>query len=146
MAVSSGTPVSVVLRESANEPQTAFEVSYRIPGSRDKDGNVTTWHKYFDRGILISKQLVVEGRGNWNKSISTTSETEGWFLEVPDETGKKITVTEGYYNKKTIVIERHRINEAGFYRYTKTTTISALYVNGVYKSGITDFDSSDYSL
>lgn len=84
---------------------------------------------------LVSRVLTVESRGHLEKP----SVNEGNSSEV-------IAYDDMHYESKKVAIDIRRINEAGMWRVTKTVTITALYNNGVYRSGKTTFDAGDKTI
>lgn len=131
---------------SSPEPETHFIKNVPSLIVTDKDGNksVMGWRTFV--GKLHTKIMTVEARGYASKD------------EVPDLTGssKTLTATEtddngnivstDSFDEKTVTFDSQRINEADFWRITKTVTIRALYSNGVYIAGKTAFDDGDDSI
>lgn len=134
MASTSGGQISVVLKEGATEPQTAFDVMTKTPYITDSDGNVTSWHHQHWLGVLHTKQLIVEGRGYYRGNLPTIGSsctTEGWSILGKDDSGEEnVIVSEGSFHPRMVVIDGRRINEAGMWRITKTVTLKSLYING----------------
>lgn len=151
MAISHVDPISVKIREGASEPQQAFDVTTKTAHMTDATGNVTSWHYRHFVGDLHTKTLVVEGRGYHAgnlPALGSSVDTRGW--NITDGDGE--IATEGSFPAKTVVIEAHRINEAGMWRVTKTVTIKVLYVNGKKATdndgvvGVENFDAGDYEI
>lgn len=155
MAITSATPISFKIKEGASEPQQVFDVTTKTPYMTDADGNVTSWHYQHFVGDLHTKTLVVEGRGYSalnHPQPSSEVITKGWNITQEDEAGETVSVTEGSFTAKTVVVEGHRINEVGMWRVTKTVTIKVLYVNGVRAMdrngvvGVENFEEGDYKI
>ena len=131
---------------SSPEPETHFIKNVPTLTVTDKDGNKTImgWRTFV--GKLHTKIMTVEARGYASEA------------EVPDLTGssKTLTATDtdengnivstDSFDEKTVTFDAQRINEADFWRITKTVTIRALYSNGVYIAGKTAFDAGDDSI
>lgn len=149
MSISSATPISFKTKEGASEPQQAFDITTKTPHITDENGNVTSWRFHHFVGDLHTKTLVVEGRGysaeNHPEAFSQVT-TRGWNITQKDDAGEMVVVTEGSFAAKSVVVESHRINDAGMWRATKTVTIKALYVNGEKVEGISNFDTGDYTI
>jgi hypothetical protein len=149
MSISSATPISFKTKEGASEPQQAFDITTKTPRITDENGNVISWNFHHFVGDLHTKTLVVEGRGysaENHPEASSQVTTKGWKITQKDDAGEMVAVTEGSFAAKSVVVESHRINDAGMWRATKTVTIKALYVNGVMVEGISDFDTGDYTI
>ena len=156
MAISHVVPISFKIREGASEPQQAFDVTTKTAYMTDATGNVTSWHYRHFVGDLHTKTLVVEGRGYYegnHPASSSSVVTKGWSITQPTESGNDVEiVSEGSFPAKSVVVEAHRINEAGMWRATKTVTIKVLYVNGKKATdndgvvGVENFEEGDYKI
>lgn len=128
---------------SSPEPETHFIKHVPALIVTDKDGNETVMGYRTYVGKLHTKIMTVEARGYASES------------ELPEENGSSHTlisnnldengniVSTDSFEDKTITYDAQRINEANFWRITKTVTIRALYSNGVFVAGKTNFDDGD---
>ncbi len=131
---------------SSPEPETHFIKNVPSLIVTDKDGNksVMGWRTFV--GKLHTKIMTVEGRGYASESelpgMQDSSDT--LIANETDENGNIVSTDS--FEQKTVSYDAQRINEANFWRVTKTVTIRALYSNGVYIAGKTSFDAGDDSL
>ena len=128
---------------SSPEPETHFIKHVPALIVTDKDGNETVMGYRTYVGKLHTKIMTVEARGYASES------------ELPEENGSSHTlisnnldengniVSTDSFEDKTITYDAQRINEANFWGITKTVTIRALYSNGVFVAGKTNFDDGD---
>lgn len=131
---------------SSPEPETHFIKHVPALIVTDKDGNETVMGYRTYVGKLHTKIMTVEARGY--ASESELPERNGFSHTLIsndlDENGNIVSTDS--FEDKTITYDAQRINEANFWRITKTVTIRALYSNGKYIAGKTAFDSGDDSL
>lgn len=144
MASNSGGQISLLVREAALDPQQLYHVMVKSPYMTNNAGQVVSWHYHWFLGILHIRQLVIEGRGYYAgnlPSLTGSSSTKSWDISQNGE-----IVSQGTFEEKSVSTEAFRTNEAGMFRVRKTVTIKALYENGNYAAGQTDFDSGDYEI
>ena len=131
---------------SSPEPETHFIKNIPALIVTDKDGNksVMGWRTFV--GKLRVKIMTVEGRGYASESElpSMQDSSDTLIANETDENGNIISTDS--FEQKTVSYDSQRINEANFWRVTKTVTIRALYSNGKYIAGKTAFDSGDDSI
>ncbi len=131
---------------SSPEPETHFIKNIPSLIVTDKDGNekVMGYRTYV--GKIHSKIMTIEGRGYAAESElpSMQGSSDTLIANETDENGNIVSTDS--FEQKTVSYDAPRINEANFWRVTKTVTIRALYSNGKYIAGKTDFDIGDNSI
>jgi hypothetical protein len=97
-------------------------------------------------GKLHTKIMTVEARGyeSNTKVPDLTGSSKTLTARETDDNGNIVSTDS--FDEKTVTFDSQRINEADFWRITKTVTIRALYSNGVYIAGKTAFDAGDDSI
>lgn len=133
---------SFIIKESASEPQVAFDITTRTPAGRDENGAIVRWNTFRYLGICKVKQRVIEARGYTRDTVpaaGSSMETKPWHFNSTAEDGSVYKAGEGVFHPLTVTVERQRINEADMWRATKTVTIKALYINGTLADGYEDF-------
>lgn len=128
---------------SSPEPETHFIKNIPTLIVTDKDGNksVMGWRTFV--GKLRVKIMTVEGRGYASESDLPDTQDSSDTLIANETDGNGNIVSTDSFEQKTVSYDAQRINEANFWRVTKTVTIRALYSNGVFVAGKTNFDAGD---
>lgn len=131
---------------SSPEPETHFIKHVPALIVTDKDGNETVMGYRTYVGKLHTKIMTVEARGysSENELPTMNNSSDTLIANETDENGNIVSTDS--FEQKTVSYDAQRINEANFWRVTKTVTIRALYSNGKYVAGKTAFDSEDDSL
>ena len=131
---------------SSPEPETHFIKNIPALIVTDKDGNekVMGYRTYV--GKIRSKIMTVEGRGYASESELPNMQDSSDTLTAYETDDNGNIVSTDSLDQKTVSYDAQRINEANFWRVTKTVTIRALYSNGKYIAGKTAFDSGDDSI
>lgn len=131
---------------SSPEPETHFIKNIPALIVTDKDGNekVMGYRTYV--GKIHSKIMTIEARGysSENELPTMNNSSDTLIANETDENGNIVSTDS--FEQKTVSYDAPRINEANFWRVTKTVTIRALYSNGKYIAGKTAFDSGDDSI
>lgn len=128
---------------SSPEPETHFIKHVPALIVTDKDGNETVMGYRTYVGKLHTKIMIVEARGYASNTEvpDFTSSARTLTANNLDENGNIVSTDS--FEEKTVSYDTQRINEADFWRVTKTVTIRALYSNGVFVAGKTNFDNGD---
>jgi hypothetical protein len=125
------------IKETDNEPQTIGAQLLPAATTTDTDGNtvVSSWRR--EIAVLKSRTMVVQGRGYTREDADAIATN-----------GSSTVLYNGnfHFDSRTVVYDKSRINEADMWRITKTVTITALYVNGVYIAGNTLFATGDEAI
>jgi hypothetical protein len=131
---------------SSPEPETHFIKNVPTLIVTDKNGNksVMGWRTFV--GKLHTKIMTVEARG-YESNVAVPNLTgSSTTLTATEVDGNGNIVSTDSFDEKTVTFDSQRINEADFWRITKTVTIRALYSNGKYIAGKTTFDAGDSSI
>lgn len=131
---------------SVPEPQTHFIKDVPKTTVTDKDGNKTVlgWRTLI--GKLHTRIMTVEARGYASDGELPVMVGDSKTLTANETDDDGNIVSTDSFDEKTVVFEASRINEANMWRVTKTVTIRALYTNGNYVAGKTDFDAGDEAI
>ena len=131
---------------SVPEPQTHFIKNVPSLIVTDKDGNKTVMGWRTLVGKLHTRIMTVEARGYASDGELPAMAGYSKTLTANETDNNGNIVSTDSFDEKTITFDAQRINEADFWRVTKTVTIRALYSNGVYIAGKTAFDDGDDSI
>ena len=131
---------------SSPEPETHFIKNVPSLIVTDKDGNksVMGWRTYV--GKLHTKIMTVEARGYESNETVPNFTGSSKTLTATETDGDCNLVSTDSFDEKTVTFDAQRINEADFWRITKTVTIRALYSNGKFLAGKIAFDAGDNSI
>ena len=134
------------VKRSSPEPETHFIKNVPSLIVTDKDGNKTImgWRTFI--GKLHAKIMTVESRGYASEDDVPKKEGSSKTITTNEIDGNGNIVSTDSFEEKTVTYEAQRINEANMWRLVKTVTIRALYSNGVFLAGKTDFDGGDDSI
>lgn len=131
---------------SSPEPETHFIKNVPSLIVTDKDGNksVMGWRTFV--GKLHTKIMTVEARGYESNEAVPSFTGSSKTLTATETDGNGNIVSTDSFDEKTVTFDSQRINEADFWRITKTVTIRALYSNGEFLAGKIAFDAGDDSI
>ena len=116
------TPVTVKIRVSKPEPQVLVDFDYFYGTSVLHQDGTVTWSHRGHVTILLKKTVVVEEIRGFASDPSADFQNSAHYTPLPVYgTGNKLLGTYNYADTE-VTYECARINEAGFWRVTKTTT------------------------
>ena len=131
---------------SVPEPQTHFIKNVPSLIVTDKDGNTTVMGWRTLVGKLHTRIMTVEARGYASDGELPAMAGYSKTLTAYETDNNGNIISTDSFDEKTVAFEAPRINEANMWRVTKTVTIRALYTNGNYVAGKTNFDAGDDAL
>jgi len=116
------TPVTVKIRVSKPEPQVLVDFDYFYGTHQILADGTELWSNRGNKTVLLKKTVVIEEIRGYTSDPSADFQNSAHYTPLPVYgEGNKLLGTYNYADTE-ITYECARINEAGFWRVTKTTT------------------------